>query len=135
MALTPNERNAEGWLLRPGDTVTVMNWNGWRVATLVCLDIELPALAAKLAPLDLDLILVPSMTERLSGSSRVFGCAKARAVELMCAVAATGAVGMPSRGEPDRGNTGRAANLEQLAAVKVNHIHAVDVVVNDDRQQ
>ena len=109
LALTPNERNAERWLLRPGEILTVMNWNGWRVATLICLDVEMPALSAKLAPLDLDLILVPSMTERLSGSSRVFGCAKARAVELMCAVAATGAIGMPPRDGQDRGNTGRNA--------------------------
>jgi hypothetical protein len=33
------------------------------------------------------------MTGKLSGYSRVFGCAKARAVELMCAVGATGTTG------------------------------------------
>jgi predicted amidohydrolase len=47
----------------------------------------------KLAPLQPDLILVPSMTGKLSGYSRVFSCAKARAVELMCAVGACGTVG------------------------------------------
>src|SRR3546814_8949822 len=33
------------------------------------------------------------MTGKLSGHSRVFACAKARAVELLCAVAATGTIG------------------------------------------
>src|SRR3546814_7527676 len=53
----------------------------------------MPALALRLAPLDPDLILVPSMTAKLSGYSRVFSCAKARAIELLCAVAATGVIG------------------------------------------
>src|SRR3546814_20671656 len=33
------------------------------------------------------------MTANLSGYSRVFSCAKARAIELLCAVAATGVIG------------------------------------------
>src|SRR3546814_13551925 len=33
------------------------------------------------------------MTAKLSGYSRVFSCAKARAIELLCAVAATGVIG------------------------------------------
>jgi len=93
LCLTPGEQDPESWNLLPGDAVHVVEWEGLKLATLVCLDIELPALSAKLAPLIPDLILVPSMTGRLSGYSRVFSCAKARAVELLCAVAATGAVG------------------------------------------
>ncbi|MDN3719096.1 hypothetical protein QW131_07430 [Roseibium salinum] len=63
------------------------------MAILVCLDVEMPALSSLLARQDLDLLLVPSMTEKPSGYHRVFGCAKARAVELMCAVGVCGVVG------------------------------------------
>jgi predicted amidohydrolase len=93
LCLTPGEQDPASWNLLPGDAVHVVEWEGLKLVTLVCLDIELPALSAKLAPLNPDLILVPSMTGKLSGYSRVFSCAKARAVELLCVVAATGTVG------------------------------------------
>ncbi|MGF1630736.1 MAG: nitrilase-related carbon-nitrogen hydrolase [Kiloniellaceae bacterium] len=93
LSLTPGEQDPESWDLTPGSELHIVEWQGLRVVTLVCLDIEMPALAVKLAPLNPDLILVPSMTGKLSGHSRVFGCAKARAVELMCAVGATGTIG------------------------------------------
>ena len=51
------------------------------------------ALAHRLQTADLDLVLVPSMTDLASGHARVFSCARARAVELMCPVAAVGSVG------------------------------------------
>jgi hypothetical protein len=63
---------------------------------LIRLDIELPAMSLQLArevP-DSDLLLAQSTTRRLSGASPVFGCAKARAIELMTCVAATGSIGM-----------------------------------------
>jgi predicted amidohydrolase len=93
LSLTPGEQDPESWVLTPGDALHIVGWEGLKVVVLTCLDIEMPALAVKLAPLNPDLILVPSMTGKLSGYSRVFGCAKARAVELMCAVGATGTTG------------------------------------------
>jgi len=93
LCLTPGEQDPESWNLIPGGALHVVEWEGLKLATLVCLDVELPALATKLAALNPDLLLVPSMTGKLSGYSRVFTCAKARAVELLCAVAATGAIG------------------------------------------
>lgn len=93
LSLTPGEQEPDNWNLVPGDRLHVVEWEGLKVATLVCLDIEMPALSLKLAPLNPDLILVPSMTGKLSGYSRVFGCAKARAVELLCAVGACGTIG------------------------------------------
>ncbi len=93
MALTPSERDPEAWNLTPGGKVQVLKLGQWRFAVVICLDIELPALSSRLAPLDLDFILVPSMTRLASGNARVFGCAKARAVELMTVVAAVGCVG------------------------------------------
>lgn len=93
LSLTPGEQEPDNWFLTPGDELRVIEWQGLRVVVLICLDIEMPALSTRLAPLKPDLILVPSMTGKLSGHSRVFGCAKARAVELMCAVGTTGTIG------------------------------------------
>ncbi|WP_137387884.1 nitrilase-related carbon-nitrogen hydrolase [Rhodoligotrophos defluvii] len=94
LCLTPFEKDPDAWQLEPGELVHVVQWRGLKLATCICLDVELPALSAMLAPLEPDLILVPSMTAGLSGYSRVFGCAKARAVELMAVVAAVGVVGV-----------------------------------------
>lgn len=95
LCLTPAERDPAGWLLNTGTAVQVVDWNGLRLAVAICLDIELPALAAKLAAdaPDLDLLLVPSITETRAGYERVFACARARAVELMTAVCPVGAIG------------------------------------------
>jgi predicted amidohydrolase len=95
LCLTPGEKDPGAWNLNTGNKVELVEWNGLRLATLICLDVELPALSAKLARSepDLDLILVPSMTEKPSGYARVFDCAKARAVELQTAVCAVGCIG------------------------------------------
>jgi predicted amidohydrolase len=93
LCLLPVEANPQGYWLEPGETVRIVSWRGVRIAIAVCLDIELPALAARLAGADLDLLLVPSMTEKLSGFQRVSGCARARAIELMTTVCVVGCVG------------------------------------------
>jgi predicted amidohydrolase len=108
LCLTPSERDPEAWTLVPGDTLRVVTWRGLRLAMPICLDIEQPALAAVLQPLDLDLLLVPSMTAQPSGQARVTGCAKARAVELMAAVATVGCIGATALPAP-RPNVGGAA--------------------------
>lgn len=108
LCLTPSEQDAEAWLLETGSAVRIVEWHGLRIAMLVCLDIEQPALAALLQAADLDLLLVPSMTRQASGHARVMSCAKARAVELLTTVAAVGCIGsIPV--EPPRPNTGGAA--------------------------
>jgi len=71
----------------------VIDWRGLKIAVLICLDIEMPALSCRLAPLDIDLLLVPSMTVTPSGYHRVFSCAKARAVELMTIIGVCGTTG------------------------------------------
>ncbi len=93
LALTPWERDNEGWELEPGRTLRVITWRGARIAITICLDAEVPALSTILSDLDVDLLVVPSMTSSRAGYGRVFSCAKARAVELACPVAAVGAVG------------------------------------------
>lgn len=93
LCLTPIEQNPVGWHLGVGSTLEIVRWNGLTLVTLVCLDVELPALASRLAPEQPDLILVPSQTGKLSGYARVFSCAKARAIELQSVVAAVGVIG------------------------------------------
>ena len=97
-----------GYWMAPGDTVRIAHWRGLRLVIAVCLDIELPALAARLAPRAPDLLLVPSMTEKRSGFHRVFGCARARAVELMTTVCAVGCLGTAA-GTPTRAPTSAVA--------------------------
>ncbi len=132
LCLTPSELNPHGWLLTPGTTVNVITWRGLRIAVVVCLDVELTSLWAQLAALDLDLVLVPAKTDLLSGYYRVFGCAKARAIELQTVVCVVGAVGTPlghpavdtvvggaaafQPCEATLGNIGVAAALEPHAA-------------------
>lgn len=109
LCLTPGEQEPDAWNLVPGSALHIVAWEGLKIATLVCLDIEMPALSLKLAPHNPDLVLVPSMTGGLSGYARVFGCAKARAVELMCAVGACGVIGRAP------GSTQNPANVSGCA--------------------
>ncbi|HSK39007.1 MAG TPA: nitrilase-related carbon-nitrogen hydrolase, partial [Arenibaculum sp.] len=109
LCLTPSEKDPEGWHLATGDAFRVVEWRGLRLGIAICLDVELPALSARIAGLGLDLLLVPSMTELASGHARVFGCAKARAIELFCAVGAVGLIGDVVRPDRVEGNTSGAA--------------------------
>lgn len=93
LCLTPSERDPDDWNLSTGSVVRTFDLNGARAAILICLDIELPALSARLAAAGIDILLVPSYTSRLSGYSRVFSCARARAVELLCTVCVVGCFG------------------------------------------
>jgi predicted amidohydrolase len=79
--LTPWEHE-----FRAGKELYVFEMSGLRVAVVICLDIEVPELSARLRGLNIDLLLVPSATETLYGSERVTRCASARAIELGCAV-------------------------------------------------
>lgn len=93
LVLTPPEDEPGGWRMEPGNNITTFSYKGVRYAVLICLDIEMPYLSWLMADSDIDILLVPSYTASLGGYSRVNSCAKARAVELMCAVAVTGCIG------------------------------------------
>ncbi len=93
LSLTPGETDPESWALSGGGKLAVFQLDGLKVAILICLDVEMPALSCLLAQEQPELVLVPSMTETLAGYNRVYGCSKARAVELMSAVAVCGTVG------------------------------------------
>ncbi|MBM3534641.1 MAG: nitrilase [Alphaproteobacteria bacterium] len=125
LCLTPFEKNPAAWLMQPGRSFTTFDWRGLRIAIAICLDIEQPALAARLQGLDLDLVLVPSMTELESGYRRVFDCAKARAVELLCPVAVVGVVGSQVlRGVAEPATSGAAVYLPCEPSLGHTGIHA-----------
>ena len=134
LALTPGERDPDNWHLSTGDEIRIVEWDGLRFATLICLDVEMPALSSLLAPKDLDLLMVPSMTYYLSGYSRVFGCAKARAVELMSTVAATGCVGAaPGTTQNDQNVSGCSVFIPCEVELGFTGIHDTVGPVDGDR--
>jgi predicted amidohydrolase len=95
LSLTPlEEQGASGFTIR-GDRVNVIRWNGLRIAIAICLDVEYTALWARLGQLVLDVVVGPAKTDMITGYNRVFGCARARAIELQTVVCAVGAVGEP----------------------------------------
>lgn len=95
LSLTPLEAGGAGGITIAGGSINVINWNGLRLAIIICLDSEFTSLWSRLGKLDLDLIIIPAKTDMITGYNRVFGCARSRAVELQTAVCAIGAVGVP----------------------------------------
>jgi predicted amidohydrolase len=108
LCLVPSERDPNDWALATGTTVRVAIWRGLRIAVVICLDVELPAVGTILSGLDVDLLLVPSNTAKRSGYHRVFGCAKARAIELGTLVGVVGCVGTVPLPEPRTNFSGAA---------------------------
>jgi predicted amidohydrolase len=112
LSLTPLEEGTAAGSTVRGEAIDVILWMGLRVAIAVCLDAEFTALWSRLGELDLDLVLVPAKTDMITGYHRVFGCARARAIELQTAVCAVGAVGAPlGHPQTDTGVGGAAAFL------------------------
>lgn len=101
--LTPWER-----VFSAGNTIQLWQFKGARFAVLVCLDIEVPELAAALRGRGIDAILVPSATESLMGLERIGRCASARSVELCCHVGVSHLTGTAHSELVDK-NVGRAA--------------------------
>lgn len=70
----------------PGTELRLWELDGVRFAVVICLDIEIPEISARLRGSGVDVVLVPSATESILGVERVDRCASARAVELGCLV-------------------------------------------------
>lgn len=66
----------------PGRELLLWEFAGLRFAVVICLDIEIPEISARLRGAGVDVVLVPSATETVLGVERVDRCASARAVEL-----------------------------------------------------
>lgn len=92
----------------PGDRLRLWEFGGLRIAVIICLDIEIPELSARLRGAGVDLVLCPSATETLLGVERVDRCASARAVELGCYVGVAHLTGR-ARSELVDDNVGRVA--------------------------
>ena len=80
-------------VLMAGNVLRIWEFGGLKIAVVICLDIEVPELAALLRGRGVDLILVPSATETTLGMERVGRCASARSVELCCHVGVAHLVG------------------------------------------
>ncbi len=100
----------------PGDTLHLWKFGGFRIAVIICLDIEIPELSARLRDSEVDLILCPSATESILGVERVNRCASARAVELGCYVGVSHLTGHAASELIDD-NTGKAALYRPSQAV------------------
>jgi predicted amidohydrolase len=92
----------------PGDKIQLWRLGGFCIAVIICLDIEIPELSARLRDCGVDLILCPSATETILGTERVNRCASARAVELGCYVGVSHLTGVAKSDLIDV-NVGRAA--------------------------
>ncbi len=101
--LTPWEQDFEA-----GDALHIWTFGGFRIAVIICLDIEIPELSARLRDSAVDLILCPSATETQLGVERVNRCASARAVELGCYVGVSQLTGRAASDLIEM-NIGRAA--------------------------
>lgn len=75
----------------PGGPLRLFDTALGRIGVLICYDAEFPLLGRALA--DAELLVVPSVTEALSGHTRVRVGARARALELQCVAAMASVVG------------------------------------------
>jgi len=125
LSLTPLEAQGAGGVTVHGETINVIEWNGLRIAMIICLDSEFTHLWSRLGQLDLDLIIIPAKTDMITGYNRVFSCARARAIELQTVVCVLGAVGVPF-GHPltDTGVGGASVFLPCDVGVALDGIHA-----------
>ncbi len=101
--LTPWETAFTG-----GDSIQIFEYQGVKIAVIICLDIEVPELSVALRGQGVDIILVPSATENEMGVERIGRCASARAVELGCYVGVAHLVGR-SQSQLVDDNLGRLA--------------------------
>ncbi len=113
--LTPWENDFTG-----GGPLRVWTFRGHRVAVVICLDVEVPEIAAALRGSALDLLLVPSATENVLGVERVGRCADARAVELGCHVGLCHLVGTTESTLVDE-NVGQLAAFSPSQSPFLNH--------------
>lgn len=92
----------------PGTELRLWEFAGLRFAVVICLDIEIPEISARLRGAGVDVVLVPGATETVLGVERVDRCASARAVELGCIVGVTHLTGKAASALIDE-NVGRTA--------------------------
>lgn len=97
----------EEWFIAPGGPLRLFDTALGRIGILICYDCEFPLLGRALA--EADLLLVPSVTEALSGHSRVRIGAQARALEAQCVAVMSSLVGEAAWSEAIDVSVGRGA--------------------------
>jgi predicted amidohydrolase len=95
--LTPDEKD---WGWASGDKLKVIDTSLGRLAILICYDAEFPQLSHDLAPLNPEIMIVPSMTDTIEGFRRVRWTAQARAIEHRAYVVHVGTTGNPDPSWP-----------------------------------
>jgi predicted amidohydrolase len=125
LSLTPLEAQGAGGITVHGETINVIEWNGLRMAMIICLDSEFTDLWSRLGTLDLDLVIIPAKTDMITGYNRVFSCARSRAIELQTVVCVLGAVGAPlETAMTDTGVGGASVFMPCDIGVSLDGIHA-----------
>jgi predicted amidohydrolase len=99
----------EQWDVVPGAPLRVFDTALGRIGVLICYDAEFPLLGRALMEAGVEILLVPSCTEALSGYSRVRIGAMARALEGQCVVVHSPTVGPAAWSPAVDMNTGAAA--------------------------
>jgi len=99
----------EAWDVVPGGPLQVFDTAFGRVGVLICYDAEFPLLGRALMKKGVEILLVPSCTEALSGYTRVKVGAMARALEGQCIVIHSVTVGPADWSPAVDMNTGAAA--------------------------
>jgi translation initiation factor IF-1 len=99
----------EDWDVVPGGPLRVFDTALGRIGVLICYDAEFPLLGRALMEAGVEILLVPSCTEALSGYSRVRVGAMARALEGQCVVVHSPTVGPADWSPAVDLNTGAAA--------------------------
>lgn len=94
--LAPFEHNRG---LRPGSELRIFDTHFGKVGIAISYDSEFPLLAKRLVTAGVNLILVPSCTEKISGLTRVKISSRARAIENQCYVAQSCLIGKASWSE------------------------------------
>lgn len=99
----------EQWDIRPGRPLSVIDTDLGRLGILICYDAEFPLLARALVEAGAGILLVPSVTEAISGYNRVRIGAMARALENQCVTVQAPCVGSAPWCEPVEESNGAAA--------------------------
>lgn len=83
----------EQWHIAPGGAIKTINTAVGKIGISICYDSEFPLIARRQVELGADIIIVPSVTDSLSGYHRVRIGSQARALENQCYVIQSALVG------------------------------------------
>jgi predicted amidohydrolase len=110
--LTPSERDKNGWMLEPGERINTFTFNDIEFGVIICHDVTSDEVVDTLKDKNVDVVLVPSMTEKGDGIDShkyIFANAKEVSSKLQIPVLAVGAIGLQHLSDRVEKNVGGAA--------------------------